>query len=210
MKISDISLENILEEKLQDQLPEFYELKDVFEHNDAHEETAFTHTLRVLSFYEDIDGYLSLSQQKYFDQKFQQYTKMQLMRLVVILHDIGKKETSIIINWKTEFPWHAEKSYEKSLSIVERFDLSVDEKTWVLNIIRDHQRLHTMLTQRENDEDVWAQADEIKNQHEDIFLPLVIFDLLDTLSLREMDKDEPEEFEFRINFFKQLLASIVL
>ena len=52
IKIENISIEKIKNGEFQNELPEFYEMKNVFKNNSWHRETSFDHVLTVLEEYE--------------------------------------------------------------------------------------------------------------------------------------------------------------
>lgn len=208
MNISDITPENIRNGWLQKDLPEIYQLEQVWESNDAHEESTLTHTLNVFEIFEHKSNTLPQKQKEYFERTIQKYSRNDLMKLTILLHDLGKKETITMIDGKTKFPWHEEKSYEKSLPIVEKFDLSSDEKEIVLNTIRYHWLLHNVLSKRLTNDEIRAKTDIIKNEYSQIFFDMVMFDFLDTLSLKKMEQINKKEYDFRINFFETLLKTL--
>ena len=55
MKIADITIEKLRNGELADELPEFYELKDVIENNEWHNnDSVFNHTIVVLEKLEEL------------------------------------------------------------------------------------------------------------------------------------------------------------
>jgi len=209
MNISNITAKNIRNWWLQKDLPEFYALQNVPEHNDAHEESTFEHTLHVLDIFEDNNTSLIQEQRAYLDKKVDENSMRDLIKLIILFHDIGKAETLIMTDdGKTKFPWHEEKSFEKITPLLDKFSLTQQEKGIIENIIRYHWLLHNILIKRETDDKIRDKAKAVKNEHPDIFFDLVFFDLLDTLSLHKMEQNNEKEYNFRINFFETLLKSL--
>ena len=64
----------------------------------------------------------------------------EILRMVAIFHDIGKTETTIIENNVIRSHKHCERSYHLAMKILSNFDLDIDTRLQILNLIKYHGR----------------------------------------------------------------------
>lgn len=200
IEIEKISLEKIQAGEFENELPEFYDLKNVFENNLWHHETTFEHTLSVLSHYNAfLDDYCP----DYLNDKLEKNSKKELLKIAILLHDISKKET-IVTNeeGKTSFPGHDIKGGIKARGILDRFNITDKEKEYIVSIITNHDKPHVILDSRKN---CSQKLKELENDMKDIYKETLILALVDTMGSKLKENDE-EEYNFRINKFKDALG----
>ena len=187
-----------------DLIPELYELKDVIENNDWHNnDPVFNHTLDVL---EKLEGLLKNIRDEisnYLGQKITNYTRKDLLFLAALFHDIAKKETLVKNNDITSCLKHEEVGATKIKEILSRFDLSEAEKDLVIQIVKYHGVVHLII--EPNNEKLDEDFAEFKINYSNIFLELILLAMADTLG-SQLSENKPEEFNFRINFFEKVLS----
>lgn len=203
IKISDINIEKIKNNKLTKELPEVYQLKEVIENNDWHnQESVFDHTLVVLEKLKEIIRDSPPKIFSYLNQKIDNYSRKDLLFLSALFHDIGKKETLLKDNDITSCPNHEEHGSIKIKEILNRFDLSNKEKGVVIQIVKNHGLIHLVLDLKNDKLD--QEYKKFKLSHSDIFLELILLATADTAG-SYLQIVRPEEFKFRMNFYKKIL-----
>lgn len=140
LNINDITIEKLERGVLEKDLPEFYELKTVYEKNRSHDETTFEHVLMVMDEYRRFKKNLNNKDMSdYLNEKIDSKTKKDLLWIVFLLHDIAKKETIVKADDSTtSFPKHEKLGKVKARKILERFELTDIEKKYVLEVIDMH------------------------------------------------------------------------
>lgn len=188
-----------------DLIPELYELKEIIENDGCYHnnDSIFNHTLRVLEKLEESLKDVKEKISDYLNQKITNYTRKELLFLATLLHDIGKKET--LIEGKsglTSCPNHAEQSLVKAEEILSRFGLSKKEKDLVRQIIEYHMLLYLVV--KPDNSKINDQFLEVKREHPNVFLELVLLAMTDILGT-QLKENKPEEFDFVISFYKKFL-----
>lgn len=200
-----INIDKLRSGEFADLIPELYELKEIIE-NDGYyhdNDSIFNHTLRVLEKLEESLKDVKEKTSDYLRQKITNYARQELLFLTTLLHDIGKKETLVKDNkGLTSCPNHAEQSLVKAKEILSRFDLSEEEKDLVCQTIKYHMLLYLVVKPDNNK--INDQFLEVKREHPDIFLELVLLAMTDILGT-QLKENKPEEFDFVINFYKEFL-----
>lgn len=205
IKISAINIEKLRGNQFQDELPEFYELKNYIENNDWHNnDSVFNHTLSVLKELKKLLETTSNKINSYLNQKIDNHTKKDLLFLGALFHDIGKSDSFVKFNESTSCPKHEELGSEKVRQILNRFDLSNQEKDIVIRIVKYHGEIHTILDSEPKNDKLEEQYQKFKTKHYDIFMELILLGMADTLGSQLKDNN-PEEFNFRIDFYKKII-----
>ena len=65
----------------------------------------------------------------------------------------------------------------------------------------------TLLVVTPQNEQLEKQMTEIRKQHQEIFAEIILLSIADTLGF-QLNETEPEEFDFRIQYFKNVLEKI--
>jgi len=183
-------------------LPELYELKNVFENNQWHHETTFEHILLVLREFENIASDHRID---FLNEKIDNHTKFDLLKIAILLHDISKNDTLQIAEDKTtSFPSHEEYGAKKSKVILNRFELTENEARFIIAVIGNHGAPHNILGYRENSD---QKLDELKNQIPEIYRETMLVAVADTMGSK-MKQNNPNEFDFRIGKYKKILEII--
>ena len=205
LTISDISIDKLRNNKLKKELPEFYELKEVIENNDWHNnDSVFNHTLTVLEKLEELLKNVKDKISNYLNQKITNCTRKDLLFLAALFHDIGKKETMVKKgNW-AECPKYEHEKYGsvKVKKILKRIDLSGNEKDIVIQIVRHHGDIHYILDPK-NDK-LKEQYQDFKANLSNIFLELILLGMADTLG-GQLGENKLDEFKFRIDFYNKVI-----
>ena len=201
--ITNITIESIKNGELQNELPEFYELKNVFENNSWHHETTFEHILDVLSEYEKL---INNTKFDYLNVNLDNNSKINLLKVAILLHDISKNNTlqKTADDNTTSFPGHEKDGAIKAKNILQRFDFTENEIDFITSIIKNHGRPHEILGNREN----YIQLfNDLKNEIPSIYKETLVLAMVDTIGSKLKQNDE-EDYNFRINSYKKILELI--
>lgn len=208
--IKVLSKENILSGKIQELVPELYELQTVIENSDDswHDnESVFDHTMMVMSALERLFLDAKRNLKRELNQKIDQNSKKILLKVAAIFHDIAKKETIVVKeDGYTSCPGHAELGKKKAEPILERFDLSEKEKQFVLDIIGGHMHFHYLLTPGYS-QNFQKDLAEVKRKIKDVYAEVVLLDYADTVD-GGIRKTKPKEYRERIGFYKKEIEKL--
>jgi len=207
MKIVDISVEKIRLGKFLTELPEIYELRGVIENNCWHNhETTFDHTLKVLTnykkFLEKADSKVVIC----LNKKIDRLPVKDLIFASILLHDLGKKET--IVNYEdgsSFFPLHEEISAVKSKKILDKLDFSCSEKKYILNIIKNHSHLHSIVD--EENKKLSDQFNQLIVKKPVFIFGLVVMVMMD-ITDSYLKQTMPRKYQFLIDFYRQRLKTL--
>jgi len=203
LKVSAINIEKLRQNQFQNELPEFFELKNYVENNSWHNnDSVFNHTLTVLEELEKLLKNINNKINSYLHQKIDNYTKRDLLFLGTLFHDIAKSDTFEKTNDSTTCKNHEELGAKKVSKILKRFDLSEREKVIVIKIVKYHGKINIILDP--NNKKLEEQYRRFKTERHDIFMELILLAMADTLGSQLKD-NKPEEFKFRIDFYKKII-----
>lgn len=200
--ISTIGLRDGLFER---DLPEFYDLKSSIENSSWHTyDATFTHTLAVLESFESIRSKLTNNNiNSYLSKKVGQHTRGQLLFLAIVFHDIAKPDTIIIRDdGTTSCPGHEEKGAVKVGPILDRFDLSENEKEVVQAIIRNHYIMHEVFGF--SDQEFDQHLADAQKRFPDIYLELILLAMADTAG-SQLHINNPTEYSRRMNLYSKAI-----
>ena len=207
MKIRDISVAKIRSGKLLTELPEIYELRGVIENNCWHNhETTFDHTLKVLTNYKKFLEKTNSKIAIYLNKKIDRLPVKDLIFASILLHDLGKKET--IVNYKdgsSFFPLHEKISAVKSKKILDKLDFSWSEKRYILNIIKNHSYLHSIVD--EENKELSDQFNKLIVKKSVFIFGLVVMVMMD-ITDSYLKQTMPQKYQFLINFYRQKLKTL--
>jgi hypothetical protein len=135
-------------------LPEFESLKQSIENNGGHDhQTTFDHTVSVMRGMETLfqAEFLTPADTEvlanHLAQKIETHTRKDLLRLLVLVHDLAKPETTVTNpDGTTGCPGHELLSVARVQEFQDRFELGQSEVTWVQQLVRLHGEPHQLLT----------------------------------------------------------------
>ncbi len=201
-----------------DTFPEFYQLQDVVESHDWHDhQSVFDHSIKSAQALESIVSfnYLNTEQRDaltaYLNSVFDVHTRLDLLRLATLLHDIGKL-ISFQTNSqdKTSNPGHGFVGGWIAGPFVDRFDLTAKEKVFVLGLIADHLTPSDLIELSVNNQTDHQQIVEIlQQQRPDSALELLLLGYSDWMGcdVREVVHAERDR---RVGVVHKCLASIIV
>lgn len=146
LSLTSFTPEAITNNDFVDRLPEYYKLRNVVESQGWHDnQTVFDHSIESAKVLEEIVRFDYLSEQDrntlvdYLNGKRETQTRLDLLRLATLLHDIGKL-VSLQHNSEgnTSSPSHGAIGAWVARPVVDKFDLSDTEKEFILGLISDH------------------------------------------------------------------------
>lgn len=154
LPLSQLTSDFLKSAEAQEFLPELTPLKSAVENNSGHDhQLVFDHIVAVMTGMEEVvlgkflspEGRLKL--QSYLSQKLGSNQKINLMRLVVLTHDLTKADTLVNkANSQTTCPGHEVLAAGQVSSFQSRFDLKPAEINYAEQIVRLHGTPHELLT----------------------------------------------------------------
>ncbi len=203
IKVSDITIDKLKDGYLQNELPEFFELKDCIENNSWHNnDSVFIHTLSVLEELEKLLKTVNNKINSYLDKMIDSYSRRDLLFLATLFHDIAKTDTLVEENNITSCLQHEEIGSKKVRSILDRFDLSEQEKAIVVNLVKYHGEIHPILSSK--NENIEKQLADFEVKHYDIFIELILLGMSDTFGSQLKDNNI-EEYNFRKDYYRSII-----
>ena len=201
IKLSEFTTEKIKNREFEKVIPELYELEKVIQNNPWHDnESVLKHTLLVVAELNNLLQTVSNKIKNYLNHKIKNYSRKELLILAGIFHDIGKKEAVK----ETLFLGHEEIGAEKLRNIISRFDLTDEEKEFVINLVGNHGLIHDILNYpADKPEEKWQK---FKEKNPDIYIVVALLTKADTL-VSHLKNSKPKEFVFRINFINKIIES---
>lgn len=200
INIKNITIEKIKNGDFKKDIPEFYELKNIFENNPWHHETTFEHVLMVLREYEKFTQEYSFD---YLNKKINSHSKKELIKVAILLHDISKKETIVIADNKTtSFPNHEEEGEVKAKKLLDNFDISQEEKEFIVSVISNHGKPHVILRDRNNCD---SNLNKLKKEINEIYRETLILAMVDTIGSK-LKQNNKGNYNFRINKYREILG----
>ncbi|PIV65331.1 MAG: hypothetical protein COS09_00090 [Candidatus Nealsonbacteria bacterium CG01_land_8_20_14_3_00_12] len=204
IKISEFTIERIQNREFEKLIPEFYELKEIVENNPWHNnDSVLNHTISLLKELEELIKKPNDKIKVYLDKKINTHSREKLLFLAALLHDIGKKETYKKEKDITECLRHEEVGAIKLKTILPRFDLSENEREFVIKLVRNHGFFHEILNYPEENPE--KKTEEFKGRHPDIFLEIILLSIADMCG-SQLKLNKPEEFNFRMNSLNKILS----
>jgi len=203
IKVSDITIKKLKAGYLQSELPEFFELKNCVENNSWHnDDPVFNHTLSVLEELEKLLNTVNNKINSYLNQTIDSYSKRDLLFLATLFHDIAKTDTFAEENNVTSCPQHEEIGSKKVRKILDRFDLSEQEKVIVVNLVKYHGEIHPILSSK--NDNLKEQLADFETKHHDIFTELILLGMSDT-SGSQLKENNIDEYNFRIDYYRRII-----
>lgn len=203
IKISEFTIERIQNREFEKLIPEFYELEEIVENSPWHNnDNVLNHTISLLRELEELIKKSNDKIKVYLDKKINTHSRGKLLFLAALFHDIGKKETYKKEKDVTECLGHEEVGAIKLKTILPRFDLSENEREFVIKLVRNHGVIHEILNYP--DENPEKKTEEFKGKHLDIFLEIILLSIADMCGSQLKD-NRPEEFNFRMSFLNKII-----
>ena len=177
-------------------LPEIYALQDILEQTDWHQEDVFIHTLSVLEIIER-----QVPRWSELQEKIENQTRGDLLKLTAVLHDIGKTETFIREGKRTRCDNHEAIGADliSSKNLLYPFSLSKNEEERVLNLIRFHGDIHPLLKKSDWKEKYSELVKRVPS------LEITLLGLADTQASL-LAQTRPEEYNLRMKRYYELLG----
>jgi UTP:GlnB (protein PII) uridylyltransferase len=199
----EISVLGLKKGALKEDLPEFYELAKVVENSPWHRDwSVLEHTLAVMEQLEQVMDHAPEKVSKHLSQNVEKHTRRELLMVVGLLHDIGKKETIKEIGEEVRCPGHEEHGALKAQVLLPKFDLTEAEQAIVVELIKHHGHLHKILAPE--NENKRQQVAELEKAAPHLFLMLLVFCQADTQGSK-LQHAHADEYHKRVDFYKKAL-----
>jgi UTP:GlnB (protein PII) uridylyltransferase len=146
IQIDSLLPESVADDSFSTILPEYYQLRHVIESNGWHnDQSVFDHSLACTRALRNITQFDYLVDRKreildsYLAQSVEGHTRMELLNMATLFHDMGKS-ISLQHNSQgdTSSPSHGLLGAWVAQPLLEKFEISVKEKTFILALIADH------------------------------------------------------------------------
>jgi hypothetical protein len=206
VSVRDLTAERIRNGDFENIFPALYKLKKVIENNSEHDnESVFDHTIRDLYMLEQIRKFCPKQIENYLNQQLDENTQWDTLYIGATFHDIGKSLTMIKRKSTTNYPEHEKVGSEIVGPMLDQIFLSDLEKKIVTEIIRYHGDLNNIV--HPSNKFLDAQYNGFKSKRESIIIELNMFAFAETLSSEHLKKNNPDEYRFRTEFYKNNLLS---
>jgi len=208
ISVKDITVSGIKKDSLKEDLPELYELQKVVERSAWHQDwSVLDHTLAVMDQLQQVMDGAPEKVSKYLNEKVEKHTRRELLMVVGMLHDIGKKETIKEVGDEIRCPGHEDRGALKAQVLLPKFDLTEAEQAIVVELIKHHGHVHDIITPGNTERDV--QLGALKKAAPHLFWMLLVFCQADTMG-SQLQKTIPIEYHKRIDFYKKAVAGFDL
>ena len=139
----------------------------------------------------------------YLNKKINSHSKKELIKVAILLHDISKKETIVIADNKTtSFPNHEEEGEVKAKKLLDNFDISQEEKEFIVSVISNHGKPHVILRDRNNCD---SNLNKLKKEINEIYRETLILAMVDTIGSK-LKQNNKGNYNFRINKYREILG----
>lgn len=205
--IEEFSSEKLNSGFYQDLLPDIYNLKQVIENGPWHlKQDVFSHTVRVISEMEQIlSGSFLLSDlseevrtrvEERLNQKIDNLTISQLLKVVTLMHDIGKDVTIVYLaDGLAKCPGHEAEGARRIPQYKEILGLTSAQSAFILSMVRDHDYGH-QAAELSLTEGIENSIKRLNNQRPEVFDDLVLFTIADMRG-SDLAQSNLQEFEQR-------------
>ena len=206
-RLLDITSSDILNGLPSFDIPEVESLKNNIELNGWHNrETTLQHTAIVFeNFLKIVSKETNL--RNYLKVKVGLCSKYDLLKLVVIFHDIAKPEVVVLKNAETSFLGHDEFSATKANAILCRFsEVNSIDRQYILYIIKNHGNVHKFLDTKRKGEKSFHQF--IK-QFQDFSIEMALIGYADILR-SYLEVSNNIDYRYRIAFFEDVIIFLFI
>lgn len=164
---------------------------------------AFSHSTLAFKFLEDRYSELYKTKwgeniKKYLEEDFGKVTRLEVLKLAVFLHDIGKVKAFKEIDGKVTFRGHDKTGLEELNIILKRLPMSKVRISIIKSVITGHMRILGLFKQGASDKAIYKLMQDFKSN-----LPCVLisslYDVLATRSLLDEDGESEKYFDFVIS-----------
>lgn len=201
LSIKNLTLKNLKDGKLKNEIPEFYDLKNVVENNLWHnKQVTFDHVLEVFENFNKIIKSSPNNLKNYLNQKIGLNSKKDILSFCALFHDIAKPET--VLKDGSSCPNHEEIGAKKIKKTLKKFDFSPEEQIIIVIIIKNHAIIHNILKPENKNQK--KDFEKFKKRFKDLYIDLCLIAYADTLN-GYLKQTKPDEYNSRINFYKNLM-----
>lgn len=195
-------------------IPDFYSLATVIENNPWHvRQPVLDHSLLSAHKLLQLLGASFLPAgshstfRGYFERQIDDVSRLELFKIAVLLHDIGKLTTLVVQpDGSTWCPGHAAKGADMVPDEVTLFDLTTKQTTYVAEVVRYHMVPFELLGAALETGDVKTNTDMIKATAPDLFPELLLLAYADMSGCILAHETEPN-YEARADIIRDELSS---
>jgi len=204
IKVEDLTLKRINSGEFQKEFPELYELQRMSEHNAWYSKgSVFNHTMNAAFLLEQIEKKLPVAVIQYLDEKIDDNTNRDILHIASYFKDIGKSYTLIKSKHGTRFPEFDKVGAEFSILILDRIFMSDLEKKIITNLIANQNSLVNIVHLK--NQYLEKHYNNLEKDKSEIIIELNLLSLADTLNSANLKIKNPDEYHFRIDFYKNNL-----
>jgi UTP:GlnB (protein PII) uridylyltransferase len=217
IKISEVTSQKLRNREYEDVLPEYYLLENFVENNLWHDhQSVLDHVIAVYAGLEKVLEFEDLSDEEkekiilYLNKKDNSHTRLELMKIASLLHDIAKSKVMIEIDGRVSCPGHELVGASMVKDFAERFGLNKEEESLVERMVRYHGLIAEMLNYIVITKDKEKYLKVFVDAVGDISLELVLMMHSDILG-SDLEKQSKKDFDDRIEILiwmnKQLIQN---
>lgn len=205
-----LTSENLKNGTLEPLLPEIYELKNIVENSPPWHlnQNVFDHTVKTLAALESfLSSPLSESVASHLNQALGKCTRLEILKLSTILHDMAKDRTLLVDDKGiTRCPSHEIVGGSLVNNFTGRFDLNKQSYEAVFRIVTFHGVAHETINFITNGKNETQAVEMFKGVAEDLFIELTLLTMADLYG-EDLDKSNPQELTRRIALLSKILIS---
>lgn len=213
--ITQVTSPDLKSGKYKDDFSEYYQLANYVENSLGHDhQPVLDHVIAVYAGLEEVIKATDLTVLEknnltnYLSEKIDSHTKLDLLKVATLLHDIAKNDT-LMSNGDTAFcPGHELIGAARVKNFAERFNLSSREEDVVERLVRYHG-----LTWQLADLAIFHKNNEkylkiLKETTDEISLELILMMHADALGA-DLDKGDKKAFDERINWLVWMKKQLI-
>ncbi len=204
-----LTAENLKNGSLEELLPEIYDLKNVVENNPPWHlnQNVFDHTVKTLAALEALLPQLPESAKTHLGQAMGKCTRLDLLKLAAILHDLAKNRTLLVNDQGiTCCPSHEIIGGSLVGNFTGRFELNKQSYNALFRIVTFHGVVHEIINFIASGKNESECLEILKGVAEDLFFELVVLTTADCQG-GDLDKSDPQKLKSRLELLSKILIS---
>lgn len=218
LSLANFTPDRIMKDEFVTVLPEYYELKAVVESQPWHDhQTVFDHSLKsavaleTIIRFEQLPEPASTALTNYLAQKYENHSRLQVLRLATLLHDAGKLiSLQHDPQGNTSSPSHGVLGAWVARPLVDKFAMADSEKQVVLDLITNHLVATDLIEMSVANNTSAQKVVELLQAHRpDIAVELVVLGYADWLGcdIRATVREERQKRVARVHECLRYIAS---
>ena len=214
--ISEITSQKLKDKVYLEQFPEYYQLETIEENSIWHDhQNVLDHVIgvyegleKVLAF-ESLSAEQKLSVNKYLQQQIGNHSRLALLKVATLLHDIAKVDTLVIdANGTARCPGHELIAAGRVKKFTERFHLNARDEEYVERMVRYHglisEFLNLIIANGQKEKYLQLYQETVG----DVSLDLILLMKADLMG-SDLQKADPQGHKNRMEILDWMLGKVI-